>query len=483
MTGLPKDSVVAVIGAGTMGRGIAQVAAQAGHRVLLFDQDPTASAQALEGIAKVLDRQVAKGRLDRRDADAVRGRLEATENLDALASTALVIEAIVEALEVKRSLFSRLEEVCPPTTILASNTSSFSITEIAEALERPERLIGLHFFNPAPVMRLVEVISGQESDPQVVDAAFETMLAWGKTPVRAASTPGFIVNRVARPFYGEAFHILEEGFARPATIDAALRDCGGFAMGPLELTDLIGQDVNDAVTRSVYKAFDRDPRYRPSTFQKSLIEAGRLGRKSGRGIYDYGAGAKLPETDQSPTVPTTEAGLPKDWWSNETAIDGDALLLASDGRSASQRAQDLGRPVIVFDHCLDYRASPRVVIAASQDCPTIAIEDATGRLQALGKTVTQIEDRPGLIVLRTLAMLANEAAEAVHQDVATPEDIDTAMLAGVNYPIGPLAWADRVGAALVLRVIEALADHYQDKRYRPSPLLRRKADRDERFLV
>jgi 3-hydroxybutyryl-CoA dehydrogenase len=294
----PSDTRVAVVGAGTMGAGIAEVAARAGHPVLLLDAAPGAADAALDAMRARLARDVDKQRLSGDDAREIGGRVQVAEGTDGLAGVGLVVEAIAESLEAKRSLFTALEDVVDDECVLATNTSSLSVTAVAAGLRRPERVVGLHFFNPAPRMRLVEVVRGEETSPNVVDTALELATAWGKTPVRCTSTPGFIVNRVARPYYGEAQRMVEEGVADPATVDAVLREAGGFPMGPFELTDLVGQDVNLAVSRSVWEQTFHDPRYAPTVFQQRLVDAGRLGRKTGRGVYEYG--------DSPPPVASSE---------------------------------------------------------------------------------------------------------------------------------------------------------------------------------
>jgi 3-hydroxybutyryl-CoA dehydrogenase len=272
-----------------MGAGIAQVAAAAGHQVYLQDSGVNRAAAAAEGLTQRLGDLAAKGRISIDEAGAAADRLHVVSDLADLPECELVVEAAVEDLDVKRSIFADLGRLQPPTTLLATNTSSLDIDAIAEAVHDPERVIGLHFFNPAPVMRLVEVVHGTESAQTYVDFAADLVASWGKTPVHCASTPGFIVNRVARPFYGEGQRLLEEGVADAATIDACLRSAG-FRMGPLELTDLIGQDVNLAVGTSVWERTGQDPRYAPVQLQRDLVAEGRLGRKTGRGIYTYADG-------------------------------------------------------------------------------------------------------------------------------------------------------------------------------------------------
>jgi 3-hydroxybutyryl-CoA dehydrogenase len=314
MAALDRATPVGVVGAGTMGAGIAQIAAAAGHEVRLFDSVPHAAAGAASVSRKRLDRQAAKGKLTPADAAAAASRLRPVGSIDDLAGCGLVLEAVVEDLAVKRELFASLEKVCGEGAVLATNTSSLSVTDIAAGLAHPGRIAGLHFFNPAPVLPLVEVVRGASTYDGVIDSLVETAQAWGKTPIRCTSTPGFVVNRVARPFYAEAFRLLEAGVADPATLDALLRDAGGFRMGPCELTDLIGQDVNAAVTHSVWEAFDRDPRFEPSALQESLVADGRLGRKSGRGFYDEdhdSQPATAPTAARPQRLVTNGAGGPR----------------------------------------------------------------------------------------------------------------------------------------------------------------------------
>ena len=290
-----KEMTVGVVGAGTMGRGIAQVASTAGHRVVLVDRNLDVLEQAMAFLQRIQDRAVSKGRVGRDDADAMLARITTDTALDALSGCALVVEAVVESTEIKGALFDGLESILPSDAILASNTSSLSITALAAGLKHPERFIGLHFFNPAPLLPLVEVVPALQSRDGLADEMLALMRQWGKQPALAQDTPGFIVNRVARPFYGEAIRILEEGIADVATIDWAMTELGGFRMGPFALMDLIGNDINYAVTESVWTAFHFDARYKPSFAQKRNVDAGWLGRKSGRGWYAHGEGAIIPE--------------------------------------------------------------------------------------------------------------------------------------------------------------------------------------------
>ncbi len=410
MTVLGRDSIIGVVGAGAMGSGIAQVAATYGHQVVLHDTSSVALQRATSGIAKNLARSVEKERLTADEARAIRGRIGVTgessgnqsgardsgasndESLAAFEGCALVIEAVMEQVEVKRDLFARLEEVLGADAILGTNTSSLSVTAIARGCKRPERVIGIHFFNPPTVLPLVEIIPGLATAADVTSATRSLVDAWGKTTVLASDTPGFIVNRIARPFYGEALRIYEERIADMATIDWAMREIGGFRMGPFELMDFIGNDINFAATRAVFEGTFFDPRYKPFLTQQRLFEAGFLGRKTGRGYYDYSAGANHPEPM-------------RDW--------------------------TVGRKI--FD--------------------------------------------------RILAMLINEAADAVFFGIVSAEDVELAMTKGVNYPKGLLQWADEIGIKTVFATLQSLQAEYGEDRYRPSPLLRRMASEGTTFSL
>ena len=458
---------VAVIGGGTMGAGIVEVAASAGHPVRLYDISAEAITRAIDGIRQRLESRVNRGKLSAEQAQALLTRITPATELNQLADAQLVIEAASERLEIKQALFSQLAEICSPSTLLTSNTSSISITAIAAGIKHPERVAGLHFFNPAPVMKLVEVVSGLATSAEVVEQLCACVSRWGKQAVRCRSTPGFIVNRVARPYYAEAWRALEEQVASAEVIDAALRDGGGFPMGPLALTDLIGQDVNFAVTCSVFNAFWQDRRFLPSLLQQELAIAGRLGKKSGHGVYRWPAETQ-PELAE-PTL-TADSAAQITVSDNVTKLDG-VLLLETCGETALAISVRHGCPVVVYDHS----AGDTVVLAASATNSPAETDKAIYYFQQQGKKVLRIADYPGLLVWRTVAMLANEALDAVQKGVACAEDIDTAMRLGVNYPRGPLAWGESLGWGRVLRLLENLQQHYGEERYRPSALLRQKA--------
>ncbi|BAL26777.1 3-hydroxyacyl-CoA dehydrogenase PaaH [Azoarcus sp. KH32C] len=506
---LTTDVKVLVIGAGAMGSGIAHVAAAAGHCVYLYDTRAEAVEKGRDGIARDLRFLMTKGKLSEADANATLARVIPTIELAAARDAGLAIEAIVENLDIKQKLFKEFEDLLGPDAILATNTSSLSITQIGAALARPERLAGLHFFNPAPRMKLVEIVSGLATTRAIADALYETAKAWGKVPVHATSTPGFIVNRVARPYYAEALRVLAERAADPATLDAALRDGCGFPMGPFELMDLIGHDVNFAVTKSVFDAYFGDKRFTPSLIQQELVAAGRLGRKSGRGFYDYAEGATPPAPQSEPPQPgetsvtvvgdlgtanalvarLETAGVTMRRLSGEGEGAGSARgwieigaarLALSDGRTASRRAIEEGiANLVLIDLALDYATAPSLTLARADSCDENAWNAVVGTLQRTGAAIARIDDIAGLIGLRTIAMLANEAADGVLQGIGTAADIDTAMRYGTNYPKGPLAWADELGVAFVTRVLENLRQHYGEERYRLSPLLLRIALRAE----
>ncbi len=487
-----NDATVLVIGAGIMGAGIAQIAAQAGNPVLLYDANPEAPAKAKQSLAATFDKLVSKGKFTADTAQQALERITPVTALEQAQSAGLVVEAIVENLDIKRSVFQQLETIVSPDCILATNTSSISVTAIANGLQHSQRLVGMHFFNPVPLMKLVEVVSGLQTDQTVAEAIFALSKTWGKVPVYAKSTPGFIVNRIARPYYAETLALLQERAAPPAVLDACLR-AAGFRMGACELMDLIGHDTNFAVTRSVYEANFYDKRFVPSLIQKELVDGGLLGRKSGQGFYDYREGtvkADIPTHDLAAMPEVTSINLlgtgrvadllakrlqqagvncehqpDSDWVGLQL---DDAQLRLTDGRTATS----LGKNIAVFDLPLLDNDGTTLAWALSQHASDEWQTLAQQCLQTLGFNPQLIEDVPGLVVARTLAMLINEAADAVHQGVCTPAGANTAMKLGVNYPAGPFEWLANWETDAVVKLLNALDTHYRGERYRVSPALR-----------
>ncbi len=495
---------VLVVGAGIMGAGIAQVAAQAGHPVKLFDLREGAAADAKLKLAGTLDGLVAKGKLTASAVAATLARIEPIASMHAAADAGVVVEAIVENLDAKRSLFRQLEALLGPEAILCTNTSSISVTAIANGLQRPGRLVGMHFFNPVPLMKLVEVVHGLQTDAAVAERIFDLATAWGKVPVHAKSTPGFIVNRIARPYYAETLALLQEQAATPQVLDACLKSAG-FRMGPCELMDLIGHDTNFAVTQSVFDANFGDKRYVPSLVQREMVDGGLLGRKSGRGFYRYPEGVpalpatvfgtppparrvavhgKGPVADMLEAVAAhalqTQAGtMARERDSAWTGLQiDDARLMQTDGAPAHEVAARTGLgDVALFDRILPLPCPDGMPLACSVNAGASAAwkNAAPQWLQALGFAPQPLQDAPGLVVARTVAMLINEAADAVQQGVCSAAGADAAMKLGVNYPAGPFEWLATWSREGVVAVLDALDACYRGERYRVSPWLRRTA--------
>ncbi|MES0685954.1 3-hydroxyacyl-CoA dehydrogenase [Providencia stuartii] len=492
-------NTVAVIGAGTMGIGIAQVAASAGHTILLFDINTQALNKAKQSLTERLNKRVQQGKADAQTTEALLARITLVHTMADLAPAQLVIEAVAEKLTIKQAIFSELEGICKENTLFASNTSSLSITAIASQLKHPERFAGLHFFNPAPIMKLVEVIRGRETASAVIEQLKNLAVAWGKIPVICRSTPGFIVNRVARPFYAETLRALEEQIANPATLDSVLRDAGGFSMGPLQLTDLIGHDVNYAVTDSVFQAFGYDPRFQTSFEQLELVQAGHLGRKTGRGFYHYDDNKPLPKATMAEKVilnnpPSVTAR--GDWQSlpefaqllrqngiplEESKIDShesptlrvnNVIVMLTNGELTSVRAQKANQSMVQFDLSADYAKANAIAISCAVQNSHQENQSVIAFFQSLNKDVIVLPDYPGLLTMQTVAMLCNEALDVVNKGVASPKDTDNAMRYGVNYPKGPLAWGAEIGWQHILNTLDQLSQFYADGRYRANPLLR-----------
>lgn len=478
-----KEAPVGVVGAGAMGAGIAEVAAAAGHRVVLLDVGAAALDRGRGIIDASLAGRVKRGILTGEQADDIRSRLTFTQDIGDLAACVLVVEAIIEQTAAKASLFARLESVLAPDAVIASNTSSLPISGLATSLQRPERFVGLHFFNPAPVMKLVEVVTIRDNPATLGPMLADLMRRWGKVPVLAADVPGFIVNRVARPFYAEGFLALGDGLD-PAAIDHALKVAGGFRMGPLELADLIGHDINYAVAGSIHGAYAGKTRFRLQPAQQALVEAGRLGRKTGRGVFVAGEkpvppleppapapgrlhfGAGLDALRDAATAAglsvVTDLRLP----AGSLEIDGIRVSLG-DGRSAAGMARADDRTRVMLDMARDFATAGTLVASLANPDDAAARTAFAGFAQALGRGALILPDRPGGLVLRTLVQLANAAADAVADRVADADGIDAAMVHGANHPQGPLAWVAQVGTARVIQALTHLAAETGDDLYLP----------------
>jgi 3-hydroxybutyryl-CoA dehydrogenase len=505
--------VVGVVGAGTMGAGIAQVACTAGFDTYLHDPIREALEQGLERIHAALERAVERDRLTREEADAARGRLRAAATLEELRPCQLVIEATPEDLELKRALFGRLSEICESDTLLATNTSSLPVTALASAAARPENVVGMHFFNPPPVMELLEVIAGDQSSKSALETARRTGERLGKRVIVVRDGPGFLANRCARPFGMEGLKLLTERIAGHALIDRVVRMGGGFRMGPFELADLVGIDVGFEVSKSFWEQSFHEPRWRPSMMQARMVQAGRFGRKAGRGYYDY---SRDPHREGDPEPPAAGGA-------GRVAIEGDGRL-ADDLREAAEDAGydvrfvdefEEGEPEVLVDAavgrsvldpipevddpntlvcilCVDgsraeldlrgtavgfhvlppFDESRVVELTWSPGAPETNAMRADAFFRSLGKHVERVGDGPGLVLGRIVCQLVNEAAFAVSEGVGSAEDVDVAMRLGYNWPRGPLEWADTIELDHVLATLDALHEELGEERYRAAPLLR-----------
>jgi 3-hydroxybutyryl-CoA dehydrogenase len=487
---------VGVVGAGAMGRGIAQIAAQAGSMVRLFDTQAEAVAKASADIASQWDRQHEKGRMDEAGVTACKARLKPAGTLQELADCDLVVEAIVERLDVKKALLAQLEGIVSPQSVLASNTSSLSVTAIAAGLKHPERFAGYHFFNPVPLMKVVEVIAGLKTDPQVCGQLAAYAREMGHTPVQAQDTPGFIVNHAGRGYSTEALRIVGEGVADFATIDRILKDQAGFKLGPFELLDLTALDVSHPVMESIYRQYYDEPRYRPHVITAQRLAAGMVGKKVGEGFYKYVDGkAQLPAEPSTPKVDE----LPPVWVSTRAARRAELYQLLKDlgakietSQSPSMHALTMVAPLgfdittvavverldpartVGIDMLVDDAATKRRVLATNP-ATRADMRDAAHALFARdGKAVSVIRDSGGFVTQRVIATIVNIASDICQQRICSPKDLETAVTLGLGYPVGPLAMGNRWGPANILETLFNMQTVYGDPRYRPSPWLRRR---------
>ncbi len=486
--------VVAVFGAGTMGRGIAQVCAQAGMTTLLFDMREAAVAEAIAAIEQTLASSVAKGRMTEASKTGAIARLRPIHAIDEAAGAGLVIEAIAENCEAKRTLFRALEGHIAPDAVLATNTSSLSVTEIAAGCARAERVVGLHFFNPPPLMRLVEVIGGLHTDAAVIEQATGFVARLGKQAVVATDTPGFIVNHAGRAYGPEALRIVSQGIASPREVDLLMKEAAGFRMGPFELLDLIGGDVTHAVMVSIYNQYFGEPMYEPSAAMAVRVAGALLGRKSKRGFYRYDGASEV----SPPTVPLLAQQRPRAAWVVDedggkelatllesadvpTQVGGSPAAgahcfvtpLGEDATSAAVRLKLDPRRTVAVDML---RAFPgrRTLMKTPLTTPE-TLGAAAAALSADGTPVTAINDSAGFVVQRLLAMIVNIGTRIAELRIAKPADIDIAVELGLNYPKGPLALGDNLGSARVLAVLDGMHAVTLDPKYRATSWLRRRA--------
>ncbi|MBY0465961.1 MAG: 3-hydroxyacyl-CoA dehydrogenase [Burkholderiales bacterium] len=487
---------VGIVGAGAMGRGIAQIAAQAGSHVLLMDAKPGVAEQALKDVNTQWAKLAAKGKLSTQDANANGNRLAAATSLAELATCDLIVEAVIEDIGVKRALMAELMALTPDTTVLATNTSSLSVTAIAAGLRREAQVIGFHFFNPVPLMRVVEVIPGLKTSPDIVQKLVAFAKIMGHTPVVAQDTPGFIVNHAGRAYGTEALRVLGERVADIVTIDNILKDQAGFKLGPLELMDLTGLDVSHPVMESVYNQYFQEPRYRPSVITAQRLAGNVLGKKTGSGFYTYVNGvATKPEAPLPPVV----VNFPPVWVSPKAARRAELYQLLKSLNANIETAAMPSAQALILVAPLGFDVTTVAAVERLDPTRTIGIDmlmdDASTRRRVLatnpatrsdmrdaawalfaqdGKPVSVIRDSGGFVTQRVLAHIVNIASDMCQQGICTPNDLDTAVRLGLGYPNGPLALGDRLGPGNVLEILFNLQTVYGDPRYRPSPWLRRR---------
>ena len=487
---------IGIVGTGAMGRGIAQICAQAGSTVWLYDSQPNACQQAIDSLQSTWQKLAEKGRLSTEQVQTHLSHLRPAASLNDLAACDLVIEAIVEKLEVKQTVFKQLEAMVRPDAVLATNTSSLSVTAIAAALTRPERFVGYHYFNPVPLMKVVEVIAGLRTDPQVCQQLDAHARATGHTPVHAQDTPGFIVNHAGRGYGTEALRIIGEGISDFATVDRILRDQVGFKLGPFELLDLTALDVSHPVMESIYHQYYQEPRYRPSVITAQRLAAGVVGRKVGMGFYTYVDGkAQVPAEAPVPEV----KDMPPVWVSSRAARRADLFQLLKDlgakietGASPSSNALCIVAPLgfdvttvavverldpartVGIDLLFEDKATRRRVLATNPATRSDMRDAAHALFARDGKAVSVVRDSGGFVTQRVVAHMVNIACDICQQQICTPEDLELAVTLGLGYPMGPLAMGDLLGPDNVLETLFNLQTVYGDPRYRPSPWLRRR---------
>jgi 3-hydroxybutyryl-CoA dehydrogenase len=458
---------VGVVGAGTMGAGIAQLACLAGYETSLHDPIPEALEHGGENLRAALKKGAERDRWTEAEARQATALLTLAASLNDLADCQLVIEAAPEDLDLKRRLFAELEAVCGPDAVLATNTSSLPVSAIAAGTDRPQRICGMHFFNPPALMRLVEVVAGEATEERALEVVTAVAVAMGRTPVRAADVPGFVANRCARPFSLEGLRLFGEGISEPGQIDRIVRMGGGYRMGPFELTDLVGVDVNFEVAKSFFEQSSHEPRWQPHPIQARMVEAGRLGRKARRGYYDYADGPYRPDDPEPP-----EATMSLDSGEPAPVVQGDGFrAVPLEGGSLATLGEG---PAEVGYVALPDLASARVVeLARGSETSAAALAASGAHFASLGKHVECVlGDAPGLVLGRILCQLINEAHFAVGDDVATAPDIDTAVRLGLNHPRGPFEWCEAIGSRRVVSMLDALRVELGQERYDVAPLLR-----------